>query len=116
MICPRGSASSHNGAHRCPGSHDASRQEGAFQGSFAIGTTTTEAGCLANTVEAAHRLPMAIENAALQIGLQATQAFAGDQLHADGDEGAGAGFCSGAGLQVRRRSGFHSRACWIIRI
>ena len=41
-----------------------------------------------------------VEHAALQIGAQAAQALARDQLHLDGDEGPGAGF-----LQRRRLAG-----------
>ena len=85
---------------------DAAGQEGAFQRAFAAGAAAAKARRLAHAVQAGDGLVRRIEHAAVQVGAQAAQALARDQLHLDGDVRPGTGLLQRrgfAGAQLVRR-------------
>src|SRR5690606_31929949 len=74
----------------CARGHNATWQEGTFQGTLAVGTATTETGRFADTVEAINRSSVSIQHTAAQVSAQAAEALARNQLHMNGNKGPGA--------------------------
>src|SRR3990167_7335280 len=87
-----------DGARRGPRGEDAAGQKRAFQRALAVGPAAAKAGGLAHAVQAGDGLARRVEHAALQVGAQAAQALAGDELHLNGDVRSGPALLQRGGL------------------
>ncbi|GAW25974.1 putative fumarate reductase succinate dehydrogenase flavo protein [Rosellinia necatrix] len=76
---------------RHPGSaagEDAAAEEGALEGVVAVDAAAAEAGGLTGGVEAGEHRAVGAHDAAAEVGLDAAEGLARQQVHAHGDEGA----------------------------
>src|SRR6202043_3921632 len=70
---------------------DAASQEGAFESVVSVGAAATETGGLASREQAADGVAVLAERASVEVGLDAAQRFASEDVQFHADEGPGGG-------------------------